>query len=476
MSIRNARQTASLLFFSLYLIGCSSMQFSNYDDVIKVTTEKPGAEIYYKGKVVGVTPALIKVRRSRVPEIGLAYPGQEKLYYDVPTRYRWTESFLPNLLLFSLALVTIPIDLLTGTAWDLEDMSNIDLPGSPPRLLLDQAKYIALAPPTAKTQYLSDQGGRLLFEKLKGHPWWMVQDYSDGAGVFEDHMYVYDSPLEGDDRNHLFAELGATHVVESKISQNDPATIDYTLKSVTSNDVLERGSFAMPSKSEQKGNPWHWFFASLIPNTVSIDSSKPSIELALYGEESKFRSKSRPLAGWLGEMSKVLGTIGLTTLNPPQARNRVKFGFRPISTFSLSVNRYVFDTTKFDFRDTEFETTKILGGLGGEFYFQSVVGTIYFDAYGFTGYSEIAWNSPVSNGSLGRGLSGVGTGLGWYWYFTNRLAIRLFAKYVTEDKRNWSWAIDQSQGADLQFNDVSYFESGGSVMWYFPEIGRTLRK
>lgn len=455
-------------------VACTSIQFSEYDDAIKVTTRQSGAEIYYEGKKIGVTPALVRVPRGRAPTLELRYPGFPGKKIKIETHYRWWDSFLPNVILYPLAPLTIPLDLVTGTAWDLDNVEDIDLPGMAPRSVEEPAKTIAIAPPIAESKMISDQVGNIEYDFLKAKPLWSVRPFKETLGVFEDYQYGYEQQLKGNPRNELFTDLGVAYVMESRAVGKE-GLARFEIRNVIDGKVHDTGEIKLPEIKVDRWDKLRWFIFGLIPNAASVDLSRHGLKVD-FEDGSQISTKARPIGGWLGDASQVLGSVGLSNLIPPRGRRVFEGHIRLTSMVNLQMSEYRLPIKTYRFSETEFRLSRFVAGAGPEFYLETLFGTFYLDLFGLLGYSELEWNSPTSSGKLGRGMSSLSLGGGFYRYFSNRLALRLYSRAIGEDLRNWDWAIEQSQGAQFPTKGVSSIEYGLSMVLYFPEVARSLRQ
>lgn len=460
--------------YALIVSGCTSLQLSDYQQAVRVTSKIEGAEIRYDGEMMGTTPALIHVRRGESPDLALNFPGQPGRVFELDGKYRFWESFVPPLFAGAFAPVFIALDLATRTAWDLPDLIDADVPGTPPAKREQKVWNVAIAPPQAAGQGESDQIGEHLEKFFSGRTNWKVIPFKDTLPRFEDTQYTNTNVIEGRLRNEVFAHMGVTHVVESTF---DPKTgkINYTVKDVLREKDVDSGSLPAPAINKDKWRLAKHFISGLIPNTIALDLSNSWIQINYEGQDEAFGSEAEPVAGWMGELSRFIGTVGLSNLVPPRAKRAFVPKARLVSNFSVSLDEFTFPTTVLNFADTKFRRTRIMAAAGPEGYLETALGIFYAHFMLGYGYSEIEWDSPNQSGELGRGnVNGI-MGVGYYAYLADRVSLRIFMRSVTEDTRNWDLALDRSQGVDFPTSGVSMVTAGLSVGFYFPEPGRWMR-
>lgn len=457
------------------LLGCTSMQFSEYDQAIRVQTASPGAEIFSGKNKLGTTPAFVRVPKSRAPSLWLKYPDQAAKKVKIKTRYRWTESLLPSLLLGALAPVAAGVDLLTGTAWELEDLENVTLDGRAPLLGEHRARFIAIAPPQAEDQEISDWAGPLLEAEIAKMPLVKVLSFDSTIGVFEDFQFTFDNPISGRPRVELFSDLKTTHIVESQVTKDSPRKIKYRIVNVYSEKVEGEGEIEENPPDRGYGLRLRSLLSGLIPNAISVDAASHWLQIDRENRPIH-KVSAEPLAGWMGQASKFLGSIGVSNIIPPRGQREFEPHIRFVSTASFQASEYHIQFEDIGPTESKVRYYRMMVAVGPQFYLETKLGVFYFEALGGMGYSVLKWSTPQNHGELGRGSVASALGLGYYRYISNRLAIKAFFRGVGEDLRNWDWALDQSFKQDVRTTSIQSAEAGLSLLFYFPEVGRRLRK
>ena len=117
---------------ALALTGCATM-FAGGPDYVPVSTNPPGAWVYYNGQAVGKTPMLVALDRTRPAQIQIALEGFQQLVFQRAAYVNgW---FFANILWVALIFPWV-IDLVDGD-WRHFDDSPIaigltPLAGGPP--------------------------------------------------------------------------------------------------------------------------------------------------------------------------------------------------------------------------------------------------------------------------------------------------------------------------------------------------------
>jgi hypothetical protein len=153
--MRGCFQTLALLIL-ISQSACTTLS-RDFIQVIRVDSAVPGAKVVVEGKLVGVTPGYFEVSRGYSPKVVV---GDREV--SVPTAYRWSRSFWSGLVFSFYAPVGWLMDISTGTAWDLEDISVGTLNAANRPAKSTQAistQTIAIAPPRAESVEVSDNAG-----------------------------------------------------------------------------------------------------------------------------------------------------------------------------------------------------------------------------------------------------------------------------------------------------------------------------
>ncbi len=120
---------AAIAALCLVLASCATIVAGGPDDV-PVSTNPPGAYVYLDGQIVGQTPMVITLDRTRsLGDIRIYYPGFNPV---VITRYKHVNLWIIGN--FFLGLIPIVVDLVTGNwqAFDDDEISIALTPGQVP--------------------------------------------------------------------------------------------------------------------------------------------------------------------------------------------------------------------------------------------------------------------------------------------------------------------------------------------------------
>ncbi|MGE0764355.1 MAG: hypothetical protein AB7N80_13825 [Bdellovibrionales bacterium] len=458
--------------FVLLQTSCTSIQLSDYKQPIKVTSLKPGAEIRHKGQLLGTTPAFVYVRRHRHPKLDLNYPGQPAVRYSIKTKYRWGESFAPSLFGAFLAPAFIILDLNTGTAWNLREATNIDVPGQSPVVQSAKFKTVSLAPPQAANVTYSDQLALHLEKYFAHHPGWKLRPFKETVGMFEDSQYTYKAAAVAD-RSALFADIASSHIVESWPSCETKGKLDYVVRNVYTNQIEEAGTLDLPRPERKAFGFLKEFVVGVVPNTITLDAASRAFEVEKR-DGTIISTEAEPLAGWLGDFSRFVGSFSLTNLIPPGRGRVFEAHTRLVSSLDVNFSQFRFSSADFNFNDTTYKLARGTLAIGPQGYLETALGLFYADLMVGPSYSRIEWNGANAGKTEGGSVASI-LNFGYYRYFTNRIAFRLFVRRISEDFEKWDRVLDRSQNVDVPAKGVASLQGGMSLAFYFPEAGRKLR-
>ncbi len=186
--IRKRALVIVIICIGFFSTGCTTLNLNNYTQKLKVSSSPEGADIFFDGKKVGKTPGYIRIRRKKDARLELKKQGYQPTYVQLDSKYRWTDSFVMNLIFTSLAPAGWLIDYATGTSWNYEPLDNIVI-DSKKDVQWDTSQWvIGIAPPQSDDPVASDQVANFLQEKMRqSYPKANVKDYNSSKYKFLDY-------------------------------------------------------------------------------------------------------------------------------------------------------------------------------------------------------------------------------------------------------------------------------------------------
>ncbi|RYZ60816.1 MAG: hypothetical protein EOP09_20700 [Proteobacteria bacterium] len=177
---------------------------------------------------------------------------------------------------------------------------------------------------------------------------------------------------------------------------------------------------------------WFQFF----PNTLGIDLSSGNIALRdqLRTHSGVETGGQSPLANGLS----YLQALSLSHLLLPRTDREARWKFQFVPSGLLSYKKVYFPTLS-KLASVDFDMLQVTVGFGPEYGYQSGKHYSYFKFLASLNYSQIEWNQP---GGSHQSLSETGTGvmyeLGYLWFMTERLSMRLFVKNNSAALELWN--------------------------------------
>jgi len=203
---------------------------------------------------------------------------------------------------------------------------------------------------------------------------------------------------------------------------------------------------------------------SLLPNAVMLDISADQTRVDL-DQRSSLVANNRSVGG-SGDISHFINSISVTNLAAPTS-DEFKFHFHWAPVFTFTFHDLNFNSDAAYLSDTDFQVFRTSLGYGPEISMNTALGVFYFDVTPGVAYSWVSWSSPVSGGSMAKSNFNLALSLGFYHYFSEHWALRLFVRDILEDTQVWKEALDSSQGFDVPVTRVSNWTYGLSVAWIF---------
>jgi hypothetical protein len=458
---------AGFLFFGLALSGCASVDSSDYRQTILVTSDPPGAEVFDRGELIGVTPAYVRVRRRLHPEIIIRFPGNPERRIELPTHYRWGDSFGTNFIIL-FAPIGWAVDWLTGNAWRMDDPPTQEFRGK--ARSKPSPDIVAIAPPLTVDSDTSDALGTLLERKISALGSKTLA-YNDTVSLFDyygsDHGLSRNPKL----RYNLFYQLGANQVFLSKA---EPTENGYLVKGqlhdiYTGHDGTERSwEITTADGSLRTDMNQHRFFNEyfhIFPNTLFLNlaSYQPSLQI----ENQSYLGKSARREGALGEALSYISYIGLAHMDRPRADIRGRWTFDFVPLISASEKKIFFDNYQ-PLTGAEFDRLYLSAGYGIEVGHLSRIGFFYLDIVPTPAYTDIRYTWPDGQGRASRFSITTDAELGYSRFLNDHFIAKVFVRSVSEDAPLWAEAIHDISQKDEVVNGLSSVYAGVALGYYIP--------
>jgi hypothetical protein len=462
----------ALAALAMLLSGCASMSGEGSYQTTLIRTNPPGASIFVDGRRVGQTPEFVDVRRSHRPVIQIdTEKGRED--FELPTKYRWSQSFARNLIFLIYAPVGWVIDLATGTAWDIRAATTIPVRLSKNDLshpkVERQPPEIAIAPPRSSSIVMSDTAGRALEERLletySGSSR-RVRPYDQTLGTFLESGYEYRTMSEGA-RQRLLRDLKADYIVESTAVPNEDRSwnIQSEIREVTSGAVT-----AGPTLKLNREENEHAWLSRLMPNTLAVDFANESMHIQVAGASYALV----PVNGeeWWAAGIRYFGAINVLSL-PDRRRefgSRWELGAVPSLRFSrrlLKVSGLVANGSDFIEKDPQFARSSVSGGYGLEAGYLFGRHYLYMDFIPVFNWSEISWRQNMTDKTATRTSLSAQIEFGYTCVFDSNWFFRLFTKSQADNLEIWKDALTARLGDGYAPSETTGVISGLSIGYRF---------
>jgi hypothetical protein len=468
-----------LLITLIAILATSCATIDSTTQRLKLTSNPPNAEVIDKGEVIGRTPGFFKFDRQRRKTIMFRSKGTKEHDYNLSTRYRWADSFWGNLLLFNYAPAGWVIDWATGAAWRFEPLALQKLSQPiPERDLLKAPVTIAVAPPIADNEYLSNQIAERVYKHLKTiYPKAEILSYRSSKTKFDIYEYSFEKRASRQHLDRLSYKLAITHLAETKVSQSG----DKFLLETEINDVFYEKPYQIikfnVAKSRISYTKKYGFsktmlsMLSLIPNTLYLDLGQNSSQVAAHptlNQDEVFTGRPAKSQGLLA----LLSTIGIRNLRHSSARTGLRGTARFVPLFSLRYTKIEFpeeeSLTPTDLKDQSYEwyTGKI--GFGPELGLETTIGFFYLQFIPSLVGHWLDWPEN-KHGMQQRTLFSYEYEFGYSFFINDRFNLRLFASQMSVPHDMWKDALNDRSATPLTVKKVTHGLAGIAFGYYFPE-------
>ena len=454
-----------------YLVGCASI--GGLHQVVLVKSNPPGAEIYQDDKKLGVTPAYVKVRRERHVELTLRYQGEPEQTTGLTTHYRWRDSFATNCFEFIFAPVGWAVDYVTGASWRMDDPKivtwDVNAPPTP-----DTVETAALAPPTSSDPDVSEAIGLLLEKRLDGKV--QLLPFEKTEPVFSYYGSEQGLTPDQDQKYRLIEELKVDHLFVAQVDPRDDGYIvtghlENVYDGRTSHPVtMEVTAAEGEVRTDMSEHRFFEHYFHLLPNTVFLNfaafdagNTKATVEINNVG----YTAQTLPNQDFIGKSLSYISSLSLGHLERPHKNVRAHWVYSFVPSATVSENRFEFSNYA-PLSNTTFDRFYASAGYGGEVGHLSRYGYFYFDFIPVLAWTDLKYQGPNSSGDFADTSVDVVLEIGYTYFVTPHLVVKLFSRTFNEQSSLWRRAIESAMDSDRNVSSASSNFAGVALGYYIP--------
>jgi hypothetical protein len=468
------------ILFVLSLSACTTIS-RDFAQVVRIDSSVPRSKVVVDGKLEGFTPGYFEVRRGHSPIVEV---GDREVL--ISTRYRWSRSFWSGLIFSVYAPVGWLTDLLTGNAWDLEDVAVKTTNDESANRATKLIKTVAIAPPRAESIEVSDNAGGRLYETLKENSGeTKVLRYQDTLPKFLEYEYVFDihSADRGQSRR-LYSEIGADVIFESTVSEEngqiflkanelDVVTGEKKAgpKILLSDAEVSR---KVPGTNINLGTSW---WSRLLPNTLGVDFVNERLQIELASTGLVYELKPVNSEEWWATGLRYISSINIS--NTPDRRREFgsKWIFSAVPALRLSRRNVKaadlpIPSGSFVERDPEFVRWIVSGGYGLQIGYLSGRHYVYMDLIPTFSWNQVSWRQNGTFRSATRTAMGSQAEIGYNYNWRNNWLLKLFSRSQLEVTEVWKDALSSRLGTTQYPVNASTNLSGFTIAYQFDTYNR----
>lgn len=468
--------------------GCAT--FQGHKQRVKVVSDPPGAQIRTEDGPIGVTPQFVDIRRSRKKKVWIQWKGDELPPQNLKPTYRWRESFFANLVFLSYAPVGWVLDYVTGTAWEYEPKLTFKgPPGAKPFQDSQGEIRIAIAPPKAEQSLLSDELGSWMERTIQArYPDARVVPFFQSLTTFNEFDDDHSDTVDSVNRDDLYAELGVHRIVESKVIPRDngrEVSLLTTTTDVFTDQKLDEFKVYIDGSGIDfnKRDPWLrrlGNLASIVPNTITFDTTTPRAQILVDGnvdsvDTARYFSQSQKS----DTLWHYISSLGLRSFKSPSHSTRLAFTFRFVPSLAIYYDRFLFRSKQplpNEFGEIRYDWYTLYGGVGPEVGIESSIGHQYLQLIPGFGLNWIHWSQGPNQFNDVKMRFAIETEIGWSFFVTKRLNVRLFGRILSMTGDQWQSAIGNTLGRNVEIRNPQLALSGIALGFYFPEVKTSLKE
>jgi hypothetical protein len=459
----------AILFASLsIIIGCASIDYSNYRQAVMVTSIPEGLEVYDGDRLVGTTPGVMRVRRRHHPHLRFKMKDGSFHDLDLKTNYRWGRSGALNLLLWTSAPYGWLTDWATGTAWRIEDPQLQNFQGGEP--VQHTPVIVAVAPPPASDPEMSDLLGKAIESRLRESSKFIVLPYAKTVPDFEYYGWSGGARMDREDRNRLYYDLKSDHILQSDAEEKDGIFhVTAKLKDIYTDQTANTYQWEItPVDNSIRGyrakNRIFTYF-SLIPNTAFLNFTNYTPNLTI--DEVGYEGKEKRSDEFGTQALSYISAFSLAHLERPRRTVRGQWTFGLVPTLIVSKKTIEFPSYE-PVRGVDFERLYVSGGYGPEVGYLCRYGFSYFDFIPAVTYTSLDYASSEVSGTLARWSVQWSVEVGHQYFITEHLVAKVFGRGLQEDNELWQEAFSHVASREIRTQDLTSAFAGISIGYYFP--------
>jgi hypothetical protein len=429
--------------------GCATVGRDPFAQAVFVKTDPPGAQISVEGKEIATSPAYVLVPRKKEPEIVLSLDGETKTV-KVPTKYRWSESFASNFWLYIAAPIGWGVDLLTGAAWNPEDPPLVSLrkPGDEATYPLPDPKRVAIEPPLANSQPLSDRAGHALEQVLQqeqaAQPYYQLLPFDETLPQFIHRGSDFDARGSYDNERNLYARLHPDAIWRSKLSlEEGDYVLNAELQDVRTKEILDNTKVQFDSGGSL-ARTWAWAYDLLnLPNTLTVSNVNQGMTLERANGLQPIELRRANASSWVEQGLNYLSALSLTNIPTYRTGRPARW---QLSAYPLVlISRKVLSARGApDLEDREFYRWWASIGYGPELGYQVSRSYIYANFFVHFAWTEISWRDRNEDHSITKTFVSPAAEIGYLYSLTDNWSVRGFVSTITENADAWKAALTRS--------------------------------
>ena len=416
------------------LSGCASKSYRGRHQYVHVPTEPSESKIEFQGKQIESRSGLIYLPRAREAKIVVTH-GNQRREVQLSSRYRWKESFLPNLVFLFGAPIGWAVDHFSGAAYDLEDPQTVRFA----KETAADSPVVAIAPPLAPTFALSDEAAEYFSSKLA--PKNQVRNFKQSLRVFQESGFDFDSvPTDIQSKREVLYHLDADQVFLSSV-QMTPDGVIYRGSSqnlygvpvpgteIESKNIVGHAPAVLPQFSE-------WFH--LLPNTIAVEAANRRFFVEVDGVPQEAANVKNDSALW--NALSYVDSLALTHLVRPRPGGAARGTFNFLPSLRTSYLK-VFFPYETRLANVEFDYFQIAAGYGIEAGFQFGNNFAYFRYIPMLGWQQLKWTQPEGTNEIETSLlSQYHSEIGYVYFFSTHFSAKVFLKSIGSSSEIWSTA------------------------------------
>ena len=481
-----------ILILILITSGCATIRGKKQN--LRLACNTPQCEVFSKsGEKLGTAPGLIAVKREYNSTL-IFKSGKFELSQKLESRFRWLDSFAANLTLSYItspfySLYSLGIDLFTGAAWNFDNPEVVKLANSPAPSLAPL--IIAIAPPEAETEVLSDSIGKLIQNTLmQKYPKAKILDYHETLVLFQRYGYTYDHPFESEISLIKFLEkVNISNLCESKtfINGNSIYSKIKIMDAYRPQSVIEFkqewSTSDLKDYSVLSKSLWKQKALELIPNSIGIGArTGATIGKALESIDPLTGSFHYLELEQIPNSDLIAGNFGLmaSQLNP-EFEDRFQYIFR--WSVDSHFNRSRYKLLQSTFSVDKLEKINYLGtfgiynlglGIGPEIGVAGQFGYIFLNLIPTLGFHFVDYEGRNKNEFLGS------TELNYNFGYLNNVGGNFFFRFGIGisglNQKNITHIFQKYANAKLDASYIYQTQVFFSLEYYFPQGRNRLKR